>query len=70
MKEDLFDFSTALTYLKEGRLVENEYGNVFKYIKGKIMCYPRGQYPKGARQEVRLYWDSVLSNSWKLFTED
>lgn len=64
-----FDFGEALSFLKSGLKVTNSRGNIFFMEEGKVYCIPRTQYPKGKREEVKLYWDAILREDWSLFEE-
>jgi len=59
MEQEQFGFEVALVLLKEGKRITNGSGNVY--------CIPRNFYPKGKRVEVRIYWDAILRNDWRLF---
>lgn len=70
MENNCFDFGEALSFLKSGLRVTNSRGNIFFMGEdNKIYCIPKSQYPKGKRQEVKLYWDSVLKDDWRLFED-
>ena len=64
-----FGFSEALSYLKRGLKVINPRGNILFIDNGKVYCIPKSQYPNGRREEVKLYWDAILSDNWSLFFE-
>lgn len=51
-----FDFGKALSFLKSGLKVTNPRGNILFMEDGKVYCIPKSQYPKGKREEVKLYW--------------
>lgn len=69
MENNCFDFGEALSFLKCGLKVTNSRGNIFFMENNKIYCIPKSQYPKGKREEVKLYWDSVLRDDWRLFED-
>lgn len=64
-----FGFSEALSYLKRGLKVVSPRGNILFMDNGKVYCIPKSQYPNGRREEVKLYWDAILSDNWNLFFE-
>lgn len=64
-----FDFGKALSFLKSGLKVTNPRGNILLMEDGKVYCIPKSQYPKGKREEVKLYWDAILREDWRLFQE-
>ena len=55
MEVKQFDFGEALSFLKSGLKVTNPRGNVLFMENGKVYCIPKAQYPKGKREEVKLY---------------
>lgn len=67
MEVKQFDFGEALSFLKSGLKVTNPRGNVLFMENGKVYCIPKAQYPKGKREEVKLYWDAILRDDWSLF---
>lgn len=64
-----FDFGEALFFLKSGFKVTNGRGNIYFMENNKVYCIPKAQYPKGRREEVKLYWDAVLRDDWTLFED-
>lgn len=64
-----FDFGEALSFLKSGLKVTNGRGNIYFMENNKVHCIPKAQYPKGRREEVKLYWDAVLRDDWTLFED-
>lgn len=64
-----FDFGKALSFLKSSLKVTNSRGNILFMEDGKVYCIPKSQYPKGKREEVKLYWDAILREDWRLFQE-
>lgn len=64
-----FDFGEALSFLKSGLKVTNGRGNIYFMENIKVYCIPKAQYPKGRREEVKLYWDAVLRDDWTLFED-
>lgn len=69
MENNSFDFGEALSFLKSGMKVTNSRGNVFLLEGDKVYCIPKSQYPKGKREEVKLYWDAILKDDWRLFED-
>lgn len=69
MENICFDFGEALSFLKAGMKVTNSRGNILFMEDNKIYCIPKSQYPKGKREEVKIYWDAVLKDDWKLYPE-
>lgn len=69
METNSFDFGEALSFLKAGMRVVDPRGNVLFMENDKVYCIPKSQFPKGKREEIKLYWDSVLKNNWKLFED-
>lgn len=69
MEVKQFDFGEALSFLKSGLKVTNPRGNVLFMENGKVYCILKAQYPKGKREEVKLYWDAILRDDWSLFEE-
>jgi hypothetical protein len=67
MEQEQFGFEVALVLLKEGKRITNGSGNVYFMESGNVYCIPRNFYPKGKRVEVRIYWDAILRNDWRLF---
>lgn len=64
-----FNFGEALSFLKSGLKVTNGRGNIYFMENNKVYCIPKAQYPKGRREEVKLYWDAVLRDDWTLFED-
>lgn len=64
-----FDFGEALSFLKSGFKVINPRGNILFMDNGKVYCIPKIHYPRGKREEVKIYWDAILCDSWSLFEE-
>lgn len=64
-----FDFGEALSFLKSGLKVTNGRGNIYFMENNKVYYIPKAQYPKGRREEVKLYWDAVLRDDWTLFED-
>ena len=64
-----FDFGEALSFLKSGLKVTNGRGNIYFMENNKVYWIPKAQYPKGRREEVKLYWDAVLRDDWTLFED-
>lgn len=69
MENACFDFGEALSFLKSGMKVTNSRGNILFMENNKIYCIPKSQYPKGKREEVKIYWDAVLKDDWRLYPE-
>lgn len=69
MENTCFDFGEALSFLKSGMKVTNSRGNILFMENNKIYCIPKSQYPKGKREEVKIYWDAVLKDDWRLYPE-
>ena len=69
MENNSFDFGEALSFLKSGMKVTNSRGNVFFLEGDKVYCISKSQYPKGKREEVKLYWDAILKDDWRLFED-
>lgn len=67
--EKQLNFEEALTYLKQGYEVTNSRGNILYMKNNKIFCIPKAQYPKGAREEVKIYWDAILQNDWSIIRD-
>ena len=67
MENACFDFGEALSFLKSGMKVTNSRGNILFMENNKIYCIPKSQYPKGKREEVKIYWDAVLKDDWRLY---
>lgn len=65
--EKLLSFEEALVLLKQGYKITNSRGNILFIEGGKVYCIPKSQYPNGRRVEVKLYWDAILKNDWRVF---
>ena len=60
-------FDKALILLKNGESITNSRGNIYYLSDNKVFSIPKNQYPKGKREEVKLYWDAILDSSWEKF---
>lgn len=65
----MFDFSEALSFMKAGFKVINSRGDVYYINDNKIYCIPQSQYPKGNREVIKMYSDSILTDNWSLLDE-
>lgn len=69
MKEELLSFGEAYALMKKGKKITNSRGNILFIEGNKVFCIPKSQYPKGKREEVKIYWDAILKDDWKVFED-
>lgn len=69
MKEKLLSFGEAYTLMKCGKKITNSRGNILFIEDDKVFCIPKSQYPKGRREEIKIYWDTILKDDWKVFED-
>ena len=65
-----FDFTEALTQLKNGRSVIGPGGRLYKMNGKVILCYPKPkERPKQKRVETKFTVDTILYEGWTLVNE-
>lgn len=69
MKEELLSFGKAYALMRKGKKIVSPKGNILFIENDKVFCIPKAQYPKGKREEVRIYWDAILKDNWKVFED-
>lgn len=69
MKEELLSFGEAYALMRKGKKIISPKGNILFIENDKVFCIPKAQYPKGKREEVRIYWDAILKDNWKVFED-
>lgn len=69
MKKEQLSFGEAYALMKSGKKVTNSRGNILFIENDKVFCIPKAQYPKGKREEVKIYWDAILKDDWKVFED-
>lgn len=69
MKGKQLNFGEAYILMRNGKKITNSMGNILFIENDKVYCIPKVQYPKGKREEVRIYWDAILKDDWKVFED-
>lgn len=69
MEEKQLGFGEAYNLMKHGKKITNSRGNILFIENDKVICIPKSQYPKGRREEVKIYWDAILKDDWKVFED-
>lgn len=69
MKDNQLNFGEAYALMKKGKKITNSRGNILFIEDNKVFCIPKSQYPKGKREEVKIYWDAILKDDWKVFED-
>lgn len=69
MEEKQLSFGEAYTLMRSGKKIINPKGNILFIENDKVFCIPKAQYPKGKREEIRIYWDAILKDNWKVFED-
>lgn len=69
MKDNQLNFGEAYALMKKGKKITNSRGNILFIESNKVFCIPKSQYPKGKREEIKIYWDAILKDDWKVFED-